>query len=135
MKGGINTNFQKWFNLILAPSQNQRISEQSSCHLLDVRLIYYQHSTVFFQIYGNVLLSSANHVFHLFHVQMVKTLIWYLKTIKILHYFINLFFLSDSWQKRKLNLENHLEKYTQSLTVHFTRKLVIEYPYLHYLKS
>ena len=70
----------------------------------------------------------ANQFFHIFHVQMGKPLIGYLKTIKILHYLINYLSLSRSW--RKTSLEKHLEKYMHSLTVQFTRKLVIQYSYL-----
>ena len=136
MKGGMDTIFQKMLQFDISPLT--KLAGIVTIFLPSVWRQAYLLST-FYNFLSKiwkctyVLLSSANQFFHVFHVQMGKPLIGYLKTIKILHYFINYLSLSRSW--RKTSLEKHLEKHMQSLTVQFTRKLVIQYSYLQHLKS
>ena len=136
MKGGMDTIFQKMLQFDISPLT--KLAGFVTIFLPSVWRQAYLLST-FYNFLSKiwkctyVLLSSANHFFHVFHVPMGKPLIGYLKTIKILHYFINYLSLSRSW--RKTSLEKHLEKHMQSLTVQFTRKLVIQYSYPQHLKS
>ena len=136
MKGGMDIIFQKMLQFDISPLT--KLAGFVTIFLPSVWRQAYLLST-FYNFLSKiwkctyVLLSSANQFFHVFHVQMGKPLIGYLKTIKILHYFINYLSLSRSW--RKTSLEKHLEKHMQSLTVQFTRKLVIQYSYLQHLKS
>ena len=136
MKGGMDTIFQKLLQFDISPLT--KLAGFVTIFLPSVSRKKKKLST-FYNFLSKiwkctyVLLSSANQFFHLFHVQMGKLLIGYLKTIKILHYFINYLSLSRSW--RKTSLEKQLEKHMQSLTVQFTRKLVIQYSYPQHLKS
>ena len=136
MKGGMDTIFQKMLQFDISPLT--KLAGIVTIFLPSVWRQAYLLST-FYNFLSKiwkctyVLLSSANQFFHVFHVQMGKLLIGYLKTIKVLHYFINYLSLSRSW--RKTSLEKHLEKHMQSLTVQFTRKLVIQYSYPQHLKS
>ena len=136
MKGGMDIIFQKMLQFDISPLT--KLAGFVTTFLPSVWRQAYLLST-FYNFLSKiwkcnyVLLSSANQFFHVFHVPMGKPLIGYLKTIKILHYFINYLSLSRSW--RKTSLEKHLEKHMQSLTVQFTRKLVIQYSYPQHLKS
>ena len=102
MKGGMDTIFQKMLQFDISPLT--KLAGIVTIFLPSVWRQTYLLST-FYNFLSKiwkctyVLLSSANQFFHVFHVQMGKPLIGYLKTIKILHYFINYLLCLEAREK------------------------------------